>query len=75
MKKLMGVLHDLSCVQNEVELFPSILNTRPLIVGQATKADVVKRVSSVAFDLIHIAAYGNKLTGETVLSPNPVWNS
>ena len=69
----MGVWHDLPCTQNEVELFASILNSRPLLVGQATKADVMKRVLSV--DLIHIAAHGNKLTGEIVLSPNPVWNS
>ena len=73
LKELMGVWHDLPCAQNEVELIASILNTRPLIVRQATKADVMKRVSSVG--LIHIAAHGNKLTGEIALSPNPGWTS
>ena len=40
---------------------------------QATKAEVMKRMSSVA--LIHIAAHGDELTGEIVLSPNPGWTS
>ena len=40
---------------------------------QATKAEVMKRISSVG--LIHIAAHGNKRTGEIALSPNPGWTS
>ena len=64
---------DLPCAQEEVEMIASILNTRPLIGRQATKAEVMKRMSSVG--LIHIAAHGNKRTGEIALSPNPGWTS
>ena len=48
-------------------------NTGPLTGRQATKAEVMKRMSSVS--LIHIAAHGNKRTGEIALSPNPGWTS
>ncbi|XP_044171412.1 tetratricopeptide repeat protein 28-like [Acropora millepora] len=64
---------DLPCAQEEVEMIASILNTRPLTGRQATKAEVMKRMSSVG--LIHIAAHGNELTGEIALSPNPGWTS
>ena len=64
---------DLPCAQEEVETIASILNTRPLTGRQATKAEVMKRMSSVG--LIHIAAHGNQLTGEIALSPNPGWTS
>ena len=64
---------DLPCAQEEVEIIASILNTRPLTGREATKAEVIKRMSSVG--LIHIAAHGNKCTGETVLSPNFGWTS
>ena len=66
-------LHDLPCAQEEVEMIASILNTMPLIGKQATKAEVMKRMSSVG--LIHIAAHGDELTGEIALSPNPGWTS
>ena len=49
-----------------------ILNTKPLIGRQATKAEVMRRMSSVG--LIHIAAHGNELTGQIALSPNPGWS-
>ena len=64
---------DLLCAQEEVEMIASILNTRPLTGREATKAEVIKRMSSV--DLIHIAAHGNKCTGEIALSPNLGWTS
>ena len=64
---------DLPCAREEVEMIASILNTRPLLGRQATKAEVMKRMSSVG--LIHIAAHGNKRTGEIALSPNPGWTS
>ena len=64
---------DLPCAQEEVEMIASILNTRPLLGRQATKAEVMKQMSSVG--LIHIAAHGNKHTGEIALSPNPGWTS
>ena len=64
---------DLPCAQKEVEMIASILNTRPLTGREATKAEVLKEMSSVG--LIHIAAHGNELTGEIALSPNPGWAS
>ena len=64
---------ELPCAQEEVEMIASILNTRALVGRQATKAEVMKRMSSVG--LIHIAAHGNKHTGEIALSPNPGWTS
>ena len=63
----------LPCAQEEVEMIASILNTRALVGRQATKAEVMKRMSSVG--LIHIAAHGNKHTGEIALCPNPGWTS
>ena len=54
-------------------MIASTLNTSLLTGRLATKAEVMKRMSSVG--LIHIAAHGNKLTGEIALSPNPGWTS
>ena len=73
LKDLKGVWHDLPCAQKEVESIASILNTTPLVGRQATKAEVMKQMSSVG--LIHIAAHGNELSGEIGLSPNPGWTS
>ena len=64
---------DLPCAQNEVEMIASILNTSPLTGCEATKAEVIKQMSSVC--LIHIAAHGNVHTGEIPLVPNPGWTS
>ena len=72
-KELKKPLDDLPCAQEEVEMIASILKTTPLTGIQATKAEVVKRMSSVG--LIHIAAHGNQRTGEIALSPNPGWSS
>ena len=55
-------LPDLPFAQEEVEMIASILNTRPLTGREATKPVVIKRMSSVG--LIHIAAHGDKQTGE-----------
>ena len=73
LKELKKPLADLPCAQEEVEMIASILNTRPLTGREATKAEVIKRMSSVG--LIHIAAHGNKNAGEIALSPNPGWTS
>ena len=73
LKKLEEPLDDLPFAQKEVEMIASILNVIPLIRTQATKAEVMKQMSSVG--LIHIAAHGNELTGEIALSPNPRWTS
>ena len=73
LKELKKPLDDLPCAQEEVEMIASILKTRPLTGTNATKAEVMKRMSSVG--LIHIAAHGNERTGEIALSPNPGWSS
>ena len=73
LKELQTPLHDLPCAQEEVEMIASILKTRPLTGIHATKAEVMKRMPSVG--LIHIAAHGDKRSGEIALSPNPGWTS
>ena len=73
LNELEKALPDLPCAQEEVEMIASILNTTPLTGREATKAEVIKRMSSVG--LIHIAAHGNKRTGEIALSPNLGWTS
>ena len=73
LKELKEPLHDLPCAQEEVEMIASVLKTTPLTGIHATKGEVMKRMSSVG--LIHIAAHGNKRTGEIALSPNPGWPS
>ena len=72
LKELKKPLDDLPCAQEEVEMIASILKTTPLTGIHATKAEVMKRMSSVG--LIHIAAHGNARTGEIALSPNPGWS-
>ena len=73
LKELKKPPPDLPCAQEEVQMIASILNTRPLTGREATKAEVIKRMSSVG--LIHIASHGNKRTGEIALSPNFGWTS
>ena len=73
LKELKKPLDDLPCAQEEVEMIALILKITPLTGIHATKAEVIKRMSSV--DLIHIAAHGNERTGEIALSPNPGWSS
>ena len=46
-----------------------ILNVAPLIRKKATKAEVLRRMSSIA--LVHIAAHGCEKTGQIVLTPDP----
>ena len=73
LKELKKPLDDLPCAQQEVEMIASFLNTRPLTGRQATKAEVMKQMSSVG--LIHIAANGNERSGEIALCPNSGWTS
>ena len=73
LKELKKPLDDLPCAQKEVEMIARILKTTSLTGTHATKAEVIKRMSSVA--LIHIAAHGHACTGEIALSPNPGWSS
>ena len=57
--------------KEEVEMIGEILNIPPLTGTEATKEEVLKRISSAA--LVHIAAHGRKETGEIALAPNPGW--
>ena len=70
-KQLEKPLDVLPFAQKEVEMIAAILNKKPLVGKQATKAEVMKRMSSVG--LIHIAAHGDADAGQIALSPNPGW--
>ena len=63
------VLEQLKFAKMEVEMIGKILNVAPLIGKKATKAEVLRRMSSVA--LVHIAAHGSDKTGEIALTPDP----
>ena len=58
----------LEWAEKEVKMIGEILQTEPLIGKQATKDEVLRRISSVA--LVHIAAHGQMETGEIALAPN-----
>lgn len=53
----------------EVEMIGKILDVTPLTGRQATKREVLKKLSSVA--LVHFAAHGSMDTGEIALTPDP----
>ena len=55
--------------KKEVEMIGAMLGLQPLTGKEATKAEVLKRIGSVA--LVHIAAHGKIDTGEIALAPNP----
>ena len=59
----------LPCAKKEVEMIGAMLGIHPLTGKEATKAEVLKRIGSVA--LVHIAAHGKIDTGEIALAPNP----
>ena len=61
-------LEQLEWAEKEVQMIGEILQTEPLIGKQATKGEVLKRISSVA--LVHIAAHGRMETGQIALAPN-----
>ena len=63
------LLEQLKFAKMEVEMIGKILNVAPLIGKKATKAEVLRRLSSVA--LVHIAAHGSMETSEIVLTPDP----
>lgn len=62
-------LEQLSCALEEVKKIGKILNTEPLTGRDATKEEVLQRISSVA--LVHIAAHDDMENGEIALAPNP----
>ncbi|XP_068727590.1 tetratricopeptide repeat protein 28-like [Montipora capricornis] len=64
-----SMYEQLPCAQKEVEMIGDLLQTTPLTGKNATKAEVLKRMKSVA--LIHVAAHGDDEFGEIVLAPNP----
>ena len=63
----------LEWAEKEVQMIGEILQTEPLIGKQATKDEVLRRISSVA--LVHIAAHGSMETGEIALAPNSTRSS
>ena len=63
------VLEQLPCAKEEVEMIGKILNITPITGRQATKREVLKRISSVS--LVHFAAHGCMETGEIALTPDP----
>ncbi|XP_068705256.1 tetratricopeptide repeat protein 28-like [Montipora foliosa] len=62
------IFKQLPCAKEEVEMIGERLQTTPLTGKNATKAEVLKRLKSVA--LVHIAAHGCETTGEIALAPN-----
>ncbi|XP_022791426.1 tetratricopeptide repeat protein 28-like [Stylophora pistillata] len=62
-------LSELPGARKEVEMIGDILGTDPLVGENATKVEVMKRLSSVT--LVHIAAHGRIGSGEIFLAPNP----
>ena len=62
------IFTQLPCAKEEVEMIGELMQTTPLIERNATKAEVLKRMKSVA--LVHIAAHGCPTTGEIALAPN-----
>ena len=62
------ILSQLPHAIKEVKMIGEILNTTPLSGREATKEEVLKRITSVA--LVHIAAHGNSDHGEIALAPN-----
>jgi len=66
-------LKQLPSAREEAQVIGRIVHTDPLIGEEATKNEVLKRLSSVA--LVHIAAHGRMETGEIALAPNPTQTS
>ena len=62
-------LEELPSAKEEVDMIGKILDVLPLTGKDASKNEVLKRLSTV--QLVHIAAHGRMKTGEIALSPNP----
>ena len=63
------LLVQLPYAKEEVEMIGKILNITPITGRQATKHEVLQRLSSVS--LVHFAAHGCPETGEIALTPDP----
>ena len=57
----------LEWAKKEVQMIGELIQTEPLAGKQATKDEVLRRISSVG--LVHIAAHGKMETGELALAP------
>ena len=66
-------LEQLVWAEKEVRMIGEILQTLPLVGKEATKDEVLRRISSVS--LVHIAAHGRMETGEIALAPSPTRSS
>ena len=66
-------LEQLEWAKKEVRMIGKLLQTDPVVGKEATKDEVLKRISSVA--LVHIAAHGKMETGEIALAPNTTRSS
>jgi len=62
-------LPQLPYAKKEVKMIGTLLKTTPLTGRNATKGEVLKRITTVS--LVHIAAHGCQETGEIALAPNP----
>ena len=62
------VWNQLPFARKEVEMIGKLLQTTPLTGRDATKDEVLKRLTSVA--VVHIAAHAHMESGEIVLAPN-----
>ena len=58
----------LNWAEKEVQMIGKMLQSEPLVGKQATKDEVLRRISSAG--LVHIAAHGKMETGEIALAPN-----
>ena len=67
-KKGKPIFKQLPFAKKEVEKIGELIQVTPLIQRNATKAEVLKKMKSVA--LVHIAAHGSPTTGEIALAPN-----
>ncbi len=62
-------LCQLSGAKQEAKEIAKLLNVSPLLGEQATKEEVLRRITDVC--LIHIAAHGDAERGEIACTPNP----
>ena len=63
----------LQFAREEVQMIGKIIKVTPLTGKEATKAQVLKQLSSV--QLVHIAAHGSMEAGEIALTPDPARTS
>ena len=67
------IMPQLQFAREEVQMIGKIIKVTPLTGKEATKAQVLKQLSSV--QLVHIAAHGSMEAGEIALTPDPARTS